>query len=106
MRVRMPSMLERTRGVVLAGAGGQRKLPHGHVFLAAAGALAKFSDMSAPALSIWCNAKFSDAVMQRLADGTKDHRVLYASNASTSVLAAGGADPQLAVADVAFGQPD
>lgn len=81
----------------------------GHVFLAAAGALAKFSGMSvpaAPALTIWCNAKFSDAVMRRLADGTKDHKVVYASTASTSVLAAGGADPQLPLADVAFGQPD
>jgi phosphoglycerate dehydrogenase-like enzyme len=57
-------------------------------------------------LTIWCNAKFSDAVMRRLADGTRDYRVLYASNASTSVLAAGGADPALAQADVAFGQPD
>ena len=57
-------------------------------------------------LTIWCNAKFSDAVMRRLADGTRDHKVVYASTASTSVLAAGGADPSLPTADVAFGQPD
>ncbi len=57
-------------------------------------------------LTIWCNAKFADAVMRRLADGTRAHRVLYAANASTSVLAAGGLDPLLGEADVAFGQPD
>jgi phosphoglycerate dehydrogenase-like enzyme len=44
--------------------------------------------------------------MRRLADGTRDHTVVYASNASTSVLAAGGADPSMTTADVAFGQPD
>ncbi len=61
---------------------------------------------AAPALTIWCNAKFSDAVMRRLAEGTQQHNVVYASNASTSVLAAGGADPSLPMADVALGQPD
>ena len=44
--------------------------------------------------------------MRRLAEGTREHKLVFASTASTSVLAAGGADPALAVADVAFGQPD
>src|SRR5579859_1265068 len=57
-------------------------------------------------LTIWTNAKFSDAVMRRLADGTRAHKLVFAAKASTSVLAAGGADPSLVGADVAFGQPD
>ncbi len=61
---------------------------------------------TAPALKVWTNAKFSDAVMRRLAEGTREHQLVFAANASTSVLAAGGADPALVGADVAFGQPD
>jgi phosphoglycerate dehydrogenase-like enzyme len=64
--------------------------------------------MSEPSeqLTIWCNAKFSPAVMRQLEDGTRAHTLVYAANASTSVLAAGTADPQLPQADIAFGQPD
>ncbi|MEY2878921.1 MAG: hypothetical protein RLZZ15_1301 [Verrucomicrobiota bacterium] len=65
--------------------------------------------MTAPSnlpLTIWCNAKFSDAATRLLHAGVAPHRLVYAANASTSVLAAGGADPALAGADVAFGQPD
>ena len=57
-------------------------------------------------LTIWSNAKFSEAVMRRLTEGVRAHTFVQAANASTSVLAAGGADPALAAADVAFGQPD
>jgi len=57
-------------------------------------------------LTIWCNAKFSDAVMRRLAEGTRAHTLVHAGSASTSVLAPGGADPALPMAEVAFGQPD
>lgn len=57
-------------------------------------------------LTIWCNAKFSDAVMRRLEEGTRAHHLVYAATASTSVLAAGRPDPALERADVAFGQPD
>ncbi|MSU25304.1 MAG: D-2-hydroxyacid dehydrogenase [Opitutus sp.] len=57
-------------------------------------------------LTIWCNAKFSDAVTRQLAEGTRAHSLVYSSVTSTSVLAAGQADPALAAADVAFGQPD
>ena len=60
----------------------------------------------APALTIWCNAKFSDADTERLVAGTRGHRLVFSKNASTSVLAAGRADPALEAADVAFGQPD
>jgi phosphoglycerate dehydrogenase-like enzyme len=60
----------------------------------------------APKLTIWCNAKFSDAVMRRLAEGTSAHTLIHAASASTSVLAAGTADPSLPKADIAFGQPD
>ena len=54
-------------------------------------------------LTIWCNAKFSDAVMRRLDAGTRAHRLVHAATASTSVLAAGREDPALAAADVAIG---
>lgn len=59
-----------------------------------------------PKLTIWCNARFADAVMRRLVEGTRAHELVYAETASTSVLAAGRPDPALARADVAFGQPD
>jgi phosphoglycerate dehydrogenase-like enzyme len=57
-------------------------------------------------LTIWCNAKFSDSDTKLLVDGTKGHRLIFSANASASVLDAGKPDPQLASADVAFGQPD
>jgi phosphoglycerate dehydrogenase-like enzyme len=57
-------------------------------------------------LTIWCNAKFSDSDTKLLVDGTKAHTLIFSANASTSVLDAGKPDPQLASADVAFGQPD
>lgn len=59
-----------------------------------------------PKLTIWSNALFSDAVMRRLAEGTRQHKLVLAANANASVLAAGTADPALAEADIAFGQPD
>jgi phosphoglycerate dehydrogenase-like enzyme len=57
-------------------------------------------------LTIWCNAKFSDAETRLLTEGTRAHTLVYASNASASVLVAGQADPALVGADIAFGQPD
>lgn len=57
-------------------------------------------------LTIWCNAKFSDSDTQLLVDGTRGHKLLFSADASASVLDAGRPDPQLAIADVAFGQPD
>ncbi len=57
-------------------------------------------------LTIWCNAKFSEAVTRQLVDGTQAHALVFSARASTSVLVAGGADPAMAAADIAFGQPD
>ena len=57
-------------------------------------------------LTIWTNAKFSDADTKLLVEGTRAHRLVVSPNASTSVLAAGEHDPLLAGADIAFGQPD
>lgn len=64
--------------------------------------------MSKPArpLTIWTNAMFAEPEMQLLRDGTREHRLVFAAAASASVLDAGKADPLLASADVAFGQPD
>ncbi len=57
-------------------------------------------------LTIWCNAKFSETETRLLVEGTREHKLVFSANASTSVLVAGQADPALAAADVAFGQPD
>jgi phosphoglycerate dehydrogenase-like enzyme len=57
-------------------------------------------------LTIWCNAKFNEAVTRLLTEGTMAHRLIFSAKASANVLKAGGADPALAEADVAFGQPD
>ncbi len=57
-------------------------------------------------LTIWCNTKFNPAATRLLAEGTKAHRLVVSANASADVLVAGRADPLLAQADVAFGQPD
>ncbi len=56
--------------------------------------------------TIWCNAKFNATDTQRLFEGTRGHQLVFSKIASTSVLAAGAADPALAAADIAFGQPD
>jgi phosphoglycerate dehydrogenase-like enzyme len=57
-------------------------------------------------LTIWCNAKFSDSDAQLLIEGTRGHQLVFSNDSSKSVLDAGRPDPQLASADVAFGQPD
>ena len=57
-------------------------------------------------LTIWCNAKFSDSDTKLLVEGTRGHTLVFAAEASSSVLDAGRPDPQLAAADIAFGQPD
>jgi phosphoglycerate dehydrogenase-like enzyme len=57
-------------------------------------------------LTIWCNAKFSEADTRLLVEGTRGHNLVFSANASASVLVAGQADPALVGADVAFGQPD
>jgi phosphoglycerate dehydrogenase-like enzyme len=64
--------------------------------------------MSKPteSLTIWCNAKFTDAATRLLVEGTREHKLVFSSSASALVLAPGQVDPQLAAADIAFGQPD
>ncbi|MCF3651602.1 D-2-hydroxyacid dehydrogenase [Synoicihabitans lomoniglobus] len=59
-------------------------------------------------LTIWCNAKFNETVTQRLVAAIRDrgHQLVWASNASASVLDAGGPDAAMNEADIAFGQPD
>ncbi len=59
-------------------------------------------------LVIWTNAALDDAARARLKEGIAEggHRLLVSEQTSASVLATGGADPLLAEADVAFGQPD
>ncbi len=57
-------------------------------------------------LTIWTNAKFSDADTQLLVEGTRQHKLINAQAVSASVLDAGKADPDLPQADIAFGQPD
>lgn len=47
-------------------------------------------------LTIWCNAKFNADVIRRLQEGVGRHRVVFATEP---------ADPALAKAEIAFGQP-
>ncbi|NBV32855.1 MAG: D-2-hydroxyacid dehydrogenase [Proteobacteria bacterium] len=56
--------------------------------------------------SIWTNSAFSPAATQLLNEGTRAHKLIHSSTLSSSVLVAGGSDPTLALADIAFGQPN
>ncbi|MFT3868761.1 MAG: D-2-hydroxyacid dehydrogenase [Nibricoccus sp.] len=60
--------------------------------------------MPAP-LTIWTNAKLAEPAHRLLVEGVKPHRLVIDANSSASVLAGGAADPALADADIAFGQP-
>lgn len=57
-------------------------------------------------LTIWCNAKFSEADTQLLIEGTRGHDLVFSAQSSASVLDAGKPDPDLPNADIAFGQPE
>ncbi len=57
-------------------------------------------------LSIWTNSAFNPAATQLLHEGTRAHKLIVASTSSASVLVAGASDPTLALADIAFGQPN
>ena len=57
-------------------------------------------------LTIWTNAQFSEADTRLLLEGVAPHRLVVSAAVNASVLAAGGLDPLLAGAEVAFGQPD
>jgi len=62
--------------------------------------------MTQSALTIWTNAKFPDEVLATLAANVAPHRLIYATEANRSNLAAAPVDPRLPAADIAFGQPD
>lgn len=59
-------------------------------------------------LTVWTNHGFRPEALAPFESGVAaaGGRLLRAPNSSASVLAAGQADPQLAEADIAFGQPD
>lgn len=58
------------------------------------------------ALTIWCNAKFPDATMDRLRSKLGRHKLLLAGASSAVNLDAGKPDPLLEQSQIAFGQPD
>lgn len=59
-------------------------------------------------LVIWTNAVLGQGARARLEAGIAagGHRLIVSKRASASVLVAAGEDPELADADIAFGQPD
>lgn len=57
-------------------------------------------------LTIWCNAKLPPAAHAELVRGVGSHRLILPAEASASNLVAGGPDPSLEDADIAFGQPN
>lgn len=57
-------------------------------------------------LTIFSDSPLSDAAKELLSTGVAPHQILYPQKTPASVLSKGGADPGLAAADIAFGQPD
>lgn len=62
--------------------------------------------MTAAPLTIWCNADFPPAVLDALQRRLGVHRLIQPAGLQASNLVAGGPDPLLDQADIAFGQPD
>jgi len=56
-------------------------------------------------LTIWCNGQFSEAATHLLAEGTREHRLVWARTRSKMVLPSGETDPAARKADILFGQP-
>ena len=56
-------------------------------------------------LVIWCNAHLPDAARARLAEATRAHRLVIPATGIVAPSGSGAVDPELAEADVAFGQP-
>ncbi len=56
-------------------------------------------------LVIWSNATLDDAARAALTEGTRAHRLVFAAGGPVAPAGSGAADPALAEADVAFGQP-
>lgn len=59
-----------------------------------------------PTCPIWTNATLSETALTALASRAGQHPILIAASGKTSNLVPGAADPQLAAAGIAFGQPD
>ncbi len=57
-------------------------------------------------LTIFCNAAFPQSAHQLLRSGIGSHRLIFPEAVQKSILSAGGSDPALESADIAFGQPD
>src|SRR5450432_4578462 len=57
-------------------------------------------------LTIWTNFKLPDSELALLQQSLGEHRLLLAPGLTESNLVGSGIDPQLAQADIAFGQPD
>lgn len=57
-------------------------------------------------LTVWCNTKFADPIIERLTFALAPHRLVVARAQEASNLVGSGRDPALADADIAFGQPD
>jgi len=57
-------------------------------------------------LSIYVDFSGSAEALQLLREETKEHELIFANRPGGSVLAEAGADPKIAEADIAFGQPD
>ena len=56
--------------------------------------------------TIWCNASFTGSALELLHAGIGSHRLVLPEVVQKSILSAGGRDPLLDSADIAFGQPD
>lgn len=57
-------------------------------------------------MTIWFNAHFPEPALAELRERLADHRIIQPTGLQKSNLVAGGADPLLNEADIAFGQPD
>ncbi|HTL30705.1 MAG TPA: D-2-hydroxyacid dehydrogenase [Tepidisphaeraceae bacterium] len=57
-------------------------------------------------LRIWSNVQCPDALSNLLRQRVAPHQLLFSPKVEASVLVAGGADPSINEADIAFGQPD
>jgi phosphoglycerate dehydrogenase-like enzyme len=57
-------------------------------------------------LTIWCNQPFPEAARRQLVEAVAPHRLIAPATLAANNLAAGGPDPSLESADIAFGQPD
>ncbi len=62
--------------------------------------------MAKDKLTIWCNATFPAEITAKLKAAIVPHELIFPAKLAATNLSAGEADPNLAHADIAFGQPD